>query len=49
MKVDSYDSLTQNFDIHNFIILINLVLNKDQNHYNHNTFLEKYSYQLAKN
>ena len=32
MKVDSYDFLPQNIDIHNFIIRINLVLNKGQNH-----------------
>ena len=25
-----------------------LILNKDQNHYYHNIFLEKYLYQLAK-
>ena len=31
----------------NVIILIKSVFNKDQNHYHYNTFLEKYSYQLA--
>ena len=31
MNVDSYNSLLQNFDIHNFVILIKSVLNKDQN------------------
>ena len=31
----------------NVIILIKSIFNKDQNHYHYNTFLEKYSYQLA--
>ena len=51
IKVDSYDSLTiaKNLALHNAIIFIKTVLNKDQNHYYHNTFLEKCSYHLAKN
>ena len=36
MKVDSYNSLLQNFDIHNFVMLIKSVLNKDQNSKNEN-------------
>ena len=32
----------------NVIILIKLVLNKDQNHQYYSIFLEKYSYHLAK-
>ena len=34
--------------LHNVIILIKSVLNKDKNHYYYNTFLEKCLYQLAK-
>ena len=35
--------------LHNVIVLIKLVLNKDKNHYYCKLFLEKFSYQLAKN
>ena len=50
LKVDSYDSLQieKTFTLHNFIILIKLVLSKDKNHYYYKIFLEKCSYQLAK-
>ena len=34
--------------LHNVIILIKSVLNKDKNHYCYKIFLEKCSYQLAK-
>ena len=34
--------------LHNVIILIKSVLNKDQDHCCYNVFLGKYSYQLAK-
>ena len=34
--------------MHNVIILIKSVLNKDKNHYYHNIILEECSYQLAK-
>ena len=34
--------------LHNFIIHIKLVINKDKNHYYYKMFLEKCSYQLAK-
>ena len=34
--------------LHNVIILIKSVLNKDQNHYYYSTFLEKGLYQLTK-
>ena len=34
--------------LHNLIILIKRLLNKDQNHYCYNIFLEKCTYQLAK-
>ena len=48
IEVDSYDSLPieETLTLHNVIILITSVLNKDQNHYYCNIFLEKYSYQL---
>ena len=47
-KIDSYDSLLleKTLTLHNVIILIRSVLNKDQNHYYYDTFLEKYLYQL---
>ena len=50
IKVDSYDSLLieQIFALHNVIIPIKSVLNKDQNQYYYNKFLEKCTYQLAK-
>ena len=50
IRADSYDSLPieKTLTLHNIIILIKSVLNKDQNHYCYNIFLRKYSYQLAK-
>ena len=50
IKVDSYDSLSieKVLTLHNVIILIKLVLNKDKNHYYYKIFLEKCSYQLPK-
>ena len=50
IKADSYDSLPfeKTLTLHNAIICIKLVFNKDQNHYYYDRFLEKYSYQLAK-
>ena len=49
MKVDSYDSLPidETWTLNNVITLINSVLNKDQNHYYYNIFLEKCLHQLA--
>ena len=45
IKVDSYDSLPieKTLTLHNFIMHIKSVLNKDQNHYYYNIFLEKCS------
>ena len=45
IKVDSHDSLTleKTFTLLNIIILIKSVLNKDQNYFYNNTFLEKSS------
>ena len=50
IKVDSYDSLLieKIFALHNIIIPIKSVLDKDQNQYYYNKFLEKCTYQLAK-
>ena len=50
IKVDSYDYLPlgKTWTFHNVIIHIKPVLNKDQNHYYYNTFLEKCSYDLTK-
>ena len=50
IKADSYDSLPieKVLTLHNVIILIKSVLNKDKNHYNCKIFLEKWSSQLAK-
>ena len=50
IKVDSYDSLPieKRLTLHNVIIHIKSVLNKDKNHYCYKIFLEKCSYQLAK-
>ena len=50
IKVDSYDSLPTEkiLTLHNVIIHIKSVLNKDKNHYYYKIFLEKCSYQLAK-
>ena len=49
IKVDSYDSLPieKILTLHNVIILVKSVLNKNQNHYYYETFLEKYLFQLA--
>ena len=49
-KVGSYDAfpIKKTLTLHNVIRLIKSVLNKDQNHYYCNKFLEKSSYQLAK-
>ena len=50
MKIQSNDDLPleEPLHLHNVIILIKSVFNKDQNHYYYNSFLEKCSYQLAK-
>ena len=50
IKVDFYDSLPieKTLALHNVIIPIKSVLNKEQNHYYYNTFLEKRLNQLAK-
>ena len=39
----------QKFTLHNVIIHIKSVLNKDKNHYYYKIFVEKCSYRLAKN
>ena len=41
-------TITQRLTLSNVIIHIKSVLNKDKNHYYYNTFLEKFSYHLAK-
>ena len=48
IEVDSYDSLPKSLTFHNVIIHMNLVWNKDENHYYYNIFLEK-RFQLPKN
>ena len=48
VKVDSYDSCEKRLTLHNIIIHIKSVLNKDKNDYYCKIFLEKCSYQLAK-
>ena len=50
IKVDSYDSLPieKRLTLHNVIITIRTVLNKNKNHYYYKTFLEKCPYQLDK-
>ena len=50
IKIDLYDSLPleKTLTLHNVVILIKSVLNKNQNHYYYNMFLEKGSYQLPK-
>ena len=50
IKVDSYDSVPigKSLTLHNVIIHIKSVLNKDKNHYYYNVLLEKCSYQSAK-
>ena len=46
MKVESYDSLTVEATLafHNAMILIKLVIKRNQSHYYYNVFLEKGSY-----
>ena len=50
IKVDSYDALPleKTLNLHNVIILIKSVFNKDQRNYYYNVFLKKCSYPLAK-
>ena len=50
IKVDFYDILPveKMLTLHNVIILIKSVLNKDENHYYYKMFLERWSDQLAK-
>ena len=50
IKVESYDSSPtgKRLTLHNVIIVIKSVLNKDKNHYYYNIFLGKFVYQLAK-
>ena len=49
IEINSDDNMPlQTMTLHNEIILIKSVFNKDQNHYYYNIFLEKYSYQSAK-
>ena len=50
IKVYSYDSLCiqKRLILHNDIILIKLVNNKDKNNYYYKVLLEKWSYQFAK-
>ena len=49
IKVDSYNYLPieKTFSLHNVIIDIKSVLNKNKNHYYYKIFLEKCSYQLS--
>ena len=49
IKVHSYDFLPiKKLALHNVIINIKSVLNKDKNYCSYKIFLEKCSYQLAK-
>ena len=50
IKVDSYDTFPKEkrLSLHNVIIIIKSILNKDQSHFYHKIFSEKYSYQLDK-
>ena len=50
IKLDSYGSLPieKRWTLHNFIIHIKSVVNKDKNHYYYKICLEKCSYQSAK-
>ena len=50
IKVDSYDSLPleKTMTLHNVIILVKSVWNKDKSNYYYNIFLEKPSYELRK-
>ena len=49
VKINSDDDLPleETLNLHNAIILTKSVFNKDQNHYYHNTFLDKCTYELA--
>ena len=51
IKVDSYDSLPQekSLTLHNVVILIKSVFNKNQNPYYYNVILERWSHRLPKN
>ena len=51
IQIDSYDNLPleKTLTLHNVIILVKSVFNKNQNHYCYNLFLEKCSFQLPKN
>ena len=51
IKIDSNDSLPleKAFTLHNVVILIKSIFNKDQNHYYYTIFLEKCLYQLGEN
>ena len=49
IKVDSYVlALKETLTLHNIVILIQSLLNKNKNHYYYNVFLERCLYQLAK-
>ena len=50
IKIDFYDSLPieKTLTLHNVIILIKSVLNKDKNQHYYKIFWEKYSNQLVK-
>ena len=50
IKFVSHDSLPidKTLDLHNVVILVKSVLNKDKKHYYYKIFLEKCLYQLAK-
>ena len=49
IKADSYSlPIEKTLTLHNVIILVESVLNKDKSHYYWKIFLEKCSYQLAK-
>ena len=49
IKIDSFDilPLEKTLTLHNFIIFIKSVFNKNQNDYCYNIFLKKYLLQLA--
>ena len=49
IKIDSYVlALKETLTLHNVVILIQSLLNKNKNHYYYNVFLERCLYQLAK-
>ena len=49
IKIDSYVlTLKETLTLHNVVILIQSLLNKNKNHYYYNVFLERCLYQLAK-